>query len=368
MKPTQREGTKDTPIQGAQPHTTPPATAQDANPQWKFREEVPTLTERNYIKWKSALANILIEHDFQPIAKPGFILPTHETGTFYGKACASCNRMIAASIENDITDLLPDDNYTHPPSTVIETLDAILINESETVHAILEKETHAIKLTTDTTIRDYIRSHSIQRARMITAKYPHISNERTTVKFMVEGLREHHQFKDIIRALKILGIPNTIEDLYERLLDIEEENAKADPAQTYPQGESSGERHLPPHQLEHYTRRAPYNPEERLCCGRGRGRWGQTRNFNTKQIAQIAQVMAALNNVRGERGGERCAWRRGTGTRRDTQRASQAHNTENSPQVTDNDELEDANINAITERLRYISEVAHDSDCKYILD
>ena len=56
MTPPQREGTQDTPIQGAQPHTAPPATAQDANPQWEFREELPTLTERNYIKWKSALA------------------------------------------------------------------------------------------------------------------------------------------------------------------------------------------------------------------------------------------------------------------------------------------------------------------------
>ena len=150
---------------------------------------------------------------------------------------------------------------------------------------------------------------------MITAKYPHISNERTTVKFMVEGLREHHQFKDFIRALKISGIQDTIDDLYEKLQDIEEENSKADPAQTSaPQGASSGEGHLPPHQREHHTRRPPYNPEERWRRGRGRGRWGQTRNFNTKQIAQIAQVMAALNKVRGERGGERHAPRRGTGT------------------------------------------------------
>ena len=204
---------------------------------------------------------------------------------------------------------------------------------------------------------------------MITAKCPHISNEQTTVKFMIEGLREHHQFKDVIRALKISCIPDTIDGSYERLQDIEEQNSKADPAQTSaPQGASSGERHLPPHQREHQTRRAPYNPEERWRRGRGRGRWGQTRNFNTKQIAQIAQVMVSLNNVRREHGGERRAPRRGTGTRRDTKRASQAQNTENSPEVTDKDEREEATINAITERFRYHSEVAHDSDLKYILD
>ena len=220
--------------------------------------------------------NILIEHDLQPIANPGFILPTHDTGTFYAKAFASCNRMIAASIDNDITDLLQDEIYTHPPSTVIETLISVLIKESETVHAILEKETKAIKLTTDTTIPDYIRNHRIQRARMITAKYPHISNERTTVKFMVEEPREHQQFKYVIRDLKISGISDTIDHLYDRLQDIEEENSKADPAQTSaPQGASSGERYLPPHQRQHHTRRAPYSPEERWRCGRGRGRWAK---------------------------------------------------------------------------------------------
>ena len=129
---------------------------QDTQPQWKFREEIPTLTERNYLKWKSALTNILIEHNLQAIAQPGFSPPTQATITFYAKAFASCKRMTAASIENDITDLLADDIYAKPPSSVIKTLDAILIKESETIHAILEKETKEIKLTTDTTIPDYI--------------------------------------------------------------------------------------------------------------------------------------------------------------------------------------------------------------------
>lgn len=140
--------------------------------------------------------------------------------------------MIAISIENDTTDLLPDDIYSKPPYTVIETLDAILVKEAETVHAILEKETKGIKLTTDTPIPEYIRKHHIQQAPMLTAKYLHISNERTTVKFTVEGLREHHKFKDVIRTLKISGLPNTIDELYERLQDIEEENKEVDPTQT----------------------------------------------------------------------------------------------------------------------------------------
>ena len=172
--------------------------------------------------------------------------PTNANASFYANAYASCNRMIAASIEDDITDLLPDDIYTQPPATVIETLDAILVKDSEPVHTILEKETKAIKLTTDKTIPEYIRSHRVQRALMITANYPHINNERTTVKFMVEGLREHHQFKDVIRAFKISIIPCTIDELYARLQEINEENAKTDPTRTItPQGASPGDGHRP---------------------------------------------------------------------------------------------------------------------------
>lgn len=119
---------------------------------------------------------------------------------------------------------------------------------------------------------------------MLTAKYPHIANKRTTVKFMVEGLREHHQLKDVIRALNISGLRNTIDELYERLQDIEEENVMADPTQTaVPQGASPGKDYRNRQQRNQHPCRAPHDCEDHWRRGRGRGRWSHNGDMNVHQ-------------------------------------------------------------------------------------
>lgn len=71
-------------------------------------------------------------------------------------AFVSCNHMIATSIENEIKYLLTDGIYSQLPFVDIETLDKILVKDSEKVHAILEKETKGMQLAPDKTISEYI--------------------------------------------------------------------------------------------------------------------------------------------------------------------------------------------------------------------
>ena len=86
-------------------------------------------------------------------------------------------------------------------------------------------------------IQDYVRKHRVLRALMISADFPHMANETTTVKFMVEGLRPNPKFSDPIRIFKAFGCPGTITAFEHRLIDIESENMKSDPTPKHrPQG------------------------------------------------------------------------------------------------------------------------------------
>ena len=199
-------------------------------PKWKFTEQLPKLNKTNFIQWRSNLLDIIREHDFENITDPSFSPPTfNPQRATYEKAISSCRRMITASFSEQITHLIPATTYTANPADILLTLSELLHRTSAADHSILEKEAKKIRLTPGSDISEYIEQHLAQRACMISAEYPHIHDETTTVKFIPEGLRNNPQFEDIIRYIKSTGIPTSINDIHGRLHDIQEENERSDP-------------------------------------------------------------------------------------------------------------------------------------------
>ena len=293
------------------PAETPPlGQGQDTNPRaaivtvhptvyhGKFTEELPKLTERNFVQWKAALEDILTEHELNPIITPGFTMqpePSTADNSFYHKAFPSCRRMITASLETEISDLLPVTLYSETPANIVTYLQDLLQVSYISQHAILQKEARSIKLIGDLSIKYYVHKHRTHRARMIAAEYPHILHESTTVKFMAEGLRENPSFSDMIRTFKAAGYPASISALHDRLLDIEDENDKTN---LIPQPTP-----IRPNYHGLAGRGRGGRPGYRRGRVRGRGRYGQPwqphRHGLTNQLDQIAQVgklLTAFNN------------------------------------------------------------------------
>ena len=138
-------------------------------------------------------------------------------------------------------------------------------------------------------IQDYVRKNRVLQARMISADFPHIANETTAIKFIVEGLRPNPKLSDLIRIFKAFGCPGTITAFENRLTDIEAENVKSDPTPKHrPQGAPMDHPHS-----GYRGRGRGY----RGRSGRGRGRYGQHRNIIPTHIQQLGQLVAAINSA-----------------------------------------------------------------------
>ena len=152
----------------------------------------------------------------------------------------SCRRIITSSFSEQIAHVIPATTYASSPSDILLTLTALLRRTSAADHSILEKEAKSIRLTPRSDISDYIEKHLAHRARMFSTKYPHINDEITTGKFILEGRRENPQFEDIIRYIKSTGIPSSINAIQGWLQNIQEENERTDPTRsTIPQPNQS---------------------------------------------------------------------------------------------------------------------------------
>ena len=97
--------------------------------------------------------------------------------------------MITSSFSEQIAHLIPATKYASIPSYILLTLKPLLHRTSAADDSILEKEANSIRLTPGSDISDYVEEHLAHKSRMVSAEYPHINYETTTVKFILEGLR-----------------------------------------------------------------------------------------------------------------------------------------------------------------------------------
>lgn len=54
---------------------------------------------------------------------------------------------------------------------------------------------------------------------MFQASFPNITNQRTSLRFSVNGLEGHHAFREAPRALRLTGLPNSLKTSEDRLLE-----------------------------------------------------------------------------------------------------------------------------------------------------
>ena len=104
------------------------------------------------------------------------------------------------------------------PFNIIKEISAYFQTNSSTDHQLLKQEAEATKLTSDTSVEDYIHAHRSIRTKMRNAKYPNIGDEQITVDFMINGLDGHPSFRHIPDTwVENDTLPTTIKATEDRL-------------------------------------------------------------------------------------------------------------------------------------------------------
>lgn len=91
--------------------------------------------------------------------------------------------------------------------------------DSENSHRRLEAEAKATKLKPVQSITSYIALHQNIRRLMGQESYPNVTNERPSVRFAVNGIDGHHEFREAAQALRLTGRPESLRTLEELLLE-----------------------------------------------------------------------------------------------------------------------------------------------------
>lgn len=101
------------------------------------------------------------------------------------------------------------------PAHMTTEIATVFSESSDTVHRRLEQKGKMLKLKPGQTMSDYFRIHRAFTRRMNQAVFPNIKDDVTTAHFMVNGPIGHPKLRDAARALRLDGLPERINLLYE---------------------------------------------------------------------------------------------------------------------------------------------------------
>ncbi len=201
---------------------------------------IPKLTKDNFNLWLDAVRVAATANGVQDhiISDPAAPVDAEAATTFSSKrAIAQC--IIMSSIPAALLPELGHDIYSKSPYSICLHIKSTFDASTPIDHALLSESARAITLNDQTTIEDYIDRHTKMRARMVSAGYPNIENEITTVMFMIEGLRENPAYITVGEQM-ITNPPATIRDFSRTLIRLQNFRRISTPTSTIPPAFHSG--------------------------------------------------------------------------------------------------------------------------------
>lgn len=190
--------------------TTHEAAAVGAADTYRSSPQLPTLTEGTYKLWLKSIRAYAVENDLsQHMFTPHPPAPTIE----FQKHAARAERIILANIKPSVVIALGDSFLEMNPYQMLQELAKhFLQSSSEEKHDILLGKAETMHIAAGETIDDFFARHRALRLEMQSAAYPLIDSEKTTVKFILAGLRARPSLKSYIAQLRLMK-SQTIADL-----------------------------------------------------------------------------------------------------------------------------------------------------------
>ena len=155
--------------------------------------DIPLLTFSNYIPWRISIEHHARMHkvlDYLLQAVPNTSIP--EEAALHRDKHSQAQLLVLPSLSTEVMALFTDAELSGSVHTLFSKIHSHLTARNpENTDDNLRGKAQSIKWDSTFTVSDYVAQHNEIRALMIRANYPDISNEQTTVKFLLEGL-EHH--------------------------------------------------------------------------------------------------------------------------------------------------------------------------------
>lgn len=124
--------------------------------------------------------------------------------------------LIMQSLPNSIIKQIPTEILKKSPFQIIRVLSHHVRQNNMKDHDPLDSEARSIILTFDKTIKAYVTQNLSLRRKMLKAEFPNISDERTTVKYLINGLKSNPDFYQL--SMIMAGSPpSTIREYTNRL-------------------------------------------------------------------------------------------------------------------------------------------------------
>ena len=176
------------------------------------RPDIPRLDPTNYGPW--IVATRAAAHTINAIdhitSNPIPPEDTTELTTFHRNKNLLLGKLIT-SIPPQIANLILTPTSDPTPYDLIQAITSHLDTTNASDHKYLKQLAEQAHYLPDMTLEQYIATHEQIRTRMIAARYPDISNPKTTVEFLIDGLRFNPATAPIGTQLIALD-PNDIKD------------------------------------------------------------------------------------------------------------------------------------------------------------
>ena len=153
---------------------------------------LPQLTRSNFSYWYDALeihARTIDAQNELTNAIPATADPAqqHEQR----KKEDQLRKAIMQSVGTEVVQLLPPHILRHEPHTICTMVKQAIDTCSIENHELLDAEARTLTYTLEQELSDYVQKHRELRHRMQVSGYPNIDAERTTVRYMEQGLAHH---------------------------------------------------------------------------------------------------------------------------------------------------------------------------------
>jgi len=182
-------------------------------------------------------------------------------------------KLISHSLTPEIIAKLPPGILRESPYQICAILQEQIHMSSLETHEALDAEARSIQLLGGDNFNKYLDNHMAVRHKMMLAGYPNISQERTTVQYLIRGLTNHPDLATL--SLFLIGNPptsiNAFTNHIREVLLVQQSSSRQTPSNkgvtTFPSYKSSRaphKRNTPSYQPSTSTRNATearhYNP------------------------------------------------------------------------------------------------------------
>lgn len=133
---------------------------------------------------------------------------------------------------------LSDHSLQHRPTPIEQDARTRFNGGKNNIHHRLELFVQNETLNESMQVKDYMLKHKRPRMQMIHENYQKIQDERTGVGTEITGDHTHLNLRDIERFLRVVGMPNSLRILEERLMN-EEMTVAQEVKLQEPSGDSS---------------------------------------------------------------------------------------------------------------------------------